>query len=603
MSKFSISSPRAGVASRGSPTTTRSTNSSTNDADEKEPWMERATPGKFELFQVKIFPVVDYLISQPDHANHAFTKRWLQLKRTPNIPMTENISWRNLKILLGIKTLFEYRDFLTQCPGLSSAVKFQHSKTTKSGFEFGVYSKYKRVIPALSSPSAKILVESELEKSELEKSELDNDSYVFDVDFTPPAISVQHETTAKVNMAVATHDADIQPMPSLTEASNTPKQTNIFVPKEVVPAEDTDGSITTDGLAELAELTDDTAWVATEEATGFPHVHYRMFETVTNWMFYLKWQKALYAGLSALSKWERVAKLFQLAYLRDYITLMNECPGGQEHYELSWDYFDNTIKYKQLALPDTEDVLHDINKLNALQCKMHQMAFKFDSCMQQYNSRLADNDARITGCEVSIAEQLNRATSRFAASATKHYNSLTEYASTTFAKFQSNLQAYTEKLMSTQRSKLLEMHNANHQKIQYDFREAEKAFQARIEEAMERAVHEILSTADDATDSINEQAHQIFQQLKSDFAPAPRTQGDISWKYVEPKPSKLFPHVDVSSFPPVHPTAHPTPSSNKDIGDYGVYHVPSTTTTWDKNGPNLLTYLRRKLSIRRVSHL
>jgi len=43
--------------------------------------MEWATPGNFELFQAKIFPVVDYLISQPDHANHAFTKHWLQLNK------------------------------------------------------------------------------------------------------------------------------------------------------------------------------------------------------------------------------------------------------------------------------------------------------------------------------------------------------------------------------------------------------------------------------------------------------------------------------------------------------------------------------------------
>ena len=115
----------------------------------------------------------------------------------------------------------------------------------------------------------------------MEESKLDNESYVFDVDFTPSDISVQQETAATVNAAMATRDADIQQMPSMTDASNTPKQTYIFVPKEVVPAEDMDGSITTDGLGELAELTEDIPWVATEEATGFRQVHNRLFETVT----------------------------------------------------------------------------------------------------------------------------------------------------------------------------------------------------------------------------------------------------------------------------------------------------------------------------------
>ena len=270
LSEFSISGARAGAASRGSPSTIqRGVHSPTNDSDEKEPWMERATPGKFELFQIKIFPVIDYLVAQPDHANHVFTKRWLQLKRTPNIPMTADITWRNLKILLGIKTLFEYRDFLTQCPGFSTAVKLQNSRTTRSGFEFGIYSRFKHLVPSTSSTSVQSLV--------LEQSDLDNESYVFDVEPTLLEPTIQSVTDAVVNVAVATHDVDTHFMPTMTQVSHTPKQTNVTVPKEVEPAEDTDGSITTDGLAELAELTGDIAWVATEEATGFSQVHYQLY--------------------------------------------------------------------------------------------------------------------------------------------------------------------------------------------------------------------------------------------------------------------------------------------------------------------------------------
>ena len=259
----------------------------------------------------------------------------------------------------------------------------------------------------------------------------------------------------------------------------------------------------------------------------------------------------------------------------------------QERYELSWNYFENTIKYKDLALPDTEDVLNDINKLNALQRKMQQLAFKFDSCMQQYNSRLADNDARITGCEVSITEQLNRASSKFAASATKHYTSLSEYAATTFATFQSNLQDYADKFLTLQCNKIKEMHHANHQKINHDFKEAEEAFQARIEAAIERAVQEILSIADDATDNINEQAQHLLQQLHEEQNQAPCIQGDKSCKNADPKPSKLFPNVNVSHFASVNPTNQPRAPKSNDIGRHCEEHASYVPIHWDKNGPKL----------------
>lgn len=96
-----------------------------------------------------------------------------------------------------------------------------------------------------------------------------------------------------------------------------------------------------------------------------------------------------------MTKWDQVAALFKLSRPCDYITLMNECPGVQEHFESTWDFFENTVLYKVLALPATEDILQDISKVNALQRKMQQMAFKFDSCMRQYHTRLAENDARI----------------------------------------------------------------------------------------------------------------------------------------------------------------------------------------------------------------
>ena len=132
-----VSSNSAGTARVRSPIVLRSSNSATNDGDAQEPWMKTATPGKFQDFQTKIFPIVEHLTSKPEHANHAFTKKWMALKGAPNIPMTANISWRNIKILLGIKDMSHYRDLLVQCPEFTSVVRLQNSKMTRSGFDFG----------------------------------------------------------------------------------------------------------------------------------------------------------------------------------------------------------------------------------------------------------------------------------------------------------------------------------------------------------------------------------------------------------------------------------------------------------------------------------
>jgi len=138
LSHSSASSLSAGAAPVRSPIWLRSSNSTTNAGAAQEPWMETATPGKFQDFQEKIFPIVEYLTSKPEHVNHSFSKKWMVLKRTPNVPMTATITWRNLTILLGIRDMFQYREFLVQCPEFTKVVRFQNSKITRSGFDFGI---------------------------------------------------------------------------------------------------------------------------------------------------------------------------------------------------------------------------------------------------------------------------------------------------------------------------------------------------------------------------------------------------------------------------------------------------------------------------------
>ncbi|MFN9981656.1 MAG: hypothetical protein ACK53Y_17150, partial [bacterium] len=104
---------------------------------------------------------------------------------------------------------------------------------------------------------------------------------------------------------------------------------------------------------------------------------------------------------------------------------------------------------KELALPTTPDVIHDIIKLNDLQRQMKHLAYKFDSCMKDYHTRLAESDARIMKYEFNLSEQLNRASSRFATSATRHYDSLSEFASSTLETFQRDITDIIDKNLST----------------------------------------------------------------------------------------------------------------------------------------------------------
>ena len=49
---------------------------------------------------------------------------------------------------------------------------------------------------------------------------------------------------------------------------------------------------------------------------------------------------------------------------------------------------------------------------------MQHLAYKFDACMKDYQKHLADTDACIMKYEFTLSEQLNRASLRFATSAT-----------------------------------------------------------------------------------------------------------------------------------------------------------------------------------------
>jgi len=83
----------------------------------------------------------------------------------------------------------------------------------------------------------------------------------------------------------------------------------------------------------------DIAGSIKDDSPGFRQVHYRLFETITasallddtdKHPFHMKWRKALFKGLHTTSNWERVAKILNISYIKDYIDFVNECPHLKE---------------------------------------------------------------------------------------------------------------------------------------------------------------------------------------------------------------------------------------------------------------------------------
>ena len=139
LSSFSKPTTRSAQRVHTPTSSIRSRRDSNDEINIPEPWMETVTPGKFDRFQAAIFRAVGQIIIQPEYQNHPFTKKWNRLRKLPRTPMTSTITWRNVKVILSINDLFEYRDFLQQCPNLNNYIRITPSVTTTRGFDFGVY--------------------------------------------------------------------------------------------------------------------------------------------------------------------------------------------------------------------------------------------------------------------------------------------------------------------------------------------------------------------------------------------------------------------------------------------------------------------------------
>jgi hypothetical protein len=108
-------------------------------------------------------------------------------------------------------------------------------------------------------------------------------------------------------------------------------------------------------------------------------------------------------------------------------------------------------------------------------------------------------------------------------------------------KFQTNIVAFTDNHLKAQGSQLAEMNKNHLAKLKKELDMAEKHFATRLDNAIEHAIQEVLNTADEAKDNINQQAEHMIQQIR-----------DTPVKNLLPtgylKPSKLFPNEDVTAF-------------------------------------------------------
>jgi len=103
-----------------------------------EPWLTQYTAWTFNDLHAQVFRIIDYITQQSIYRDHPFTAKWRTLKDNVKnkYPMTATTSWRNIKLLLQIEELSEYREFIIQCPVLETYV---HMKAKgKSTIEFGI---------------------------------------------------------------------------------------------------------------------------------------------------------------------------------------------------------------------------------------------------------------------------------------------------------------------------------------------------------------------------------------------------------------------------------------------------------------------------------
>mmetsp|Transcript_10383 Transcript_10383/g.14954 ORF Transcript_10383/g.14954 Transcript_10383/m.14954 type:complete len:1057 (-) Transcript_10383:6976-10146(-) len=606
-----------------------STNANVDDV-KPEPWMETVTPGKFTNFQTKVFTIVNEITNKPENSQHHFTIKWKRLCQITKNPMSATISWRSLKGLLGLRDIFDYKAYIQQCPNIAEYIKFAPSTATKTGFDFGVYERTTDD-------------ETQLDSSTLPSSSPSNDSpsttgtesYV--IDFTDHhflALANQKlpaKTTEPTQEAKDDYSSETRIIDDVSPAQNdqlilTPKQTNVnALPKTVsLAVSGQHGKHTSDqpnvpneDASQHDEIPEDVdiAWSVTDDSPGFRQVHYRLFETVTTWFqqdsakqhpFHTKWRKALFVGLQATTTWDRVAKILKLEYVKDYIAFMNECPRIQERYELHWSYFDNTIRYTELDLPELNDVNNDIANLNVFQRQIQGMIIRFDTMFKDVENRVDAVNLRTSACEENI---LNRVSTRLANNVTQQMSNISRYATNAMQSFTINIQENVDRQLLLYSENIAVMHQSSYdrmeariavleQKLKEQAELLETTFYQRFDEAMEVGIQDINDNVDDAVDKFNqhvdeatERFNKCAQPVQQETAAAVGTNTTSSRWNVDPayrqQLENLIPTQPLSTDQQPTMTSQQTQvqSNPEHTTDPSIQNRVDTQTEWGMDGP------------------
>jgi hypothetical protein len=450
-----------------------------DDTYYSEPWMETVTPGKIDAFQKAIYNAVEQIVAQREYANHPFTKKWRDLKRIPKTPMSSTIKWCHIKVILGIKDIFEYKVFLQNCPNLNKYIRIQPSLTTNRGFDWGIYE---------HATMNLVVNDDELNNN---PSTPEDTNEVTEVPSDSPKIDNQ-DLNQEADAEQSPPPAQAQILPPSTQLSDDTDDSFVEIQNDVdnpivTPNQDNKTHKKMDETkptsSENLNLPSDSAWNLNNGTSGFSSVHHRIFESVNMWLqqegtsttkFGMKWRKAVFEGLTGLTKWERIAKLFKLQYLRDYVTLMYECPYIQARYELTLNYFDHTIRLKELILPDAMDINADATKINALYGKMKNMAFNFESTMKQISDRIDHINANLTGVADRIASKVSH-----------HMTSINDYADTTITKFGQQTKAITNGSIEAAQKLYTQMQQDSQLRVEANIQRLESQFEARVEHAIQ----------------------------------------------------------------------------------------------------------------------
>jgi hypothetical protein len=100
------------------------------------PWLQQYTQWTFEQLHSQIYPIVEKILEDKMFREHPFRIKWRQLQGTGNkYPMMKNSSWRNIKLLLEIEDISQYREFIATCPTIEHHIHLKAKSKTQ--VEFG----------------------------------------------------------------------------------------------------------------------------------------------------------------------------------------------------------------------------------------------------------------------------------------------------------------------------------------------------------------------------------------------------------------------------------------------------------------------------------